>query len=99
MDIEGSEEIGLQLTTATSGDNVRVIADLGGVEFMSSIGIGIVVRTAQSVRRRGGNMVLLAPQPVVKLILQKTNIPHIIAMHDALADAVAAVKGPSPIPS
>ena len=99
LDIEGSEEVGLRLTTATTGDNVRVIADLEGVDFMSSIGIGVLVRIAHSVRRRGGNMVLLDPQPVVKLILEKTQIPRIITMHGTLDEAVAAVMLPPPIPS
>lgn len=99
MDIEGSEQISLQLTTATAGDNVRAIVDLSGVDFMSSIGIGIVVRAAQAVRRRGGNMVMLSPQPVVRLILEKTNINRIITMHVSLSEAVVAVLGPSPLPS
>jgi anti-sigma B factor antagonist len=99
LDIEGSGEIGLRLTTATAGDKVRVVADLAGVDFMSSIGIGVLVRVAQSVRRRGGNLVILDPQPVVRLILEKTQIQRIITLHDTLDEAVVAVKGEPPIPS
>jgi anti-sigma B factor antagonist len=92
MDIEGTEKIDLRLTIATSADEARVIADLSEVSFMSSIGIGGLVRLAKNLGRRHGNLVLLDPQPVVQLILEKTGIPKIIRMCYTLDEALVAVR-------
>jgi anti-sigma B factor antagonist len=92
MDIEGTEKIDLRLTIATSVDGARVIADLSEVSFMSSIGIGGLVRLAKMLGRRHGNLVLLDPQPVVSLILEKTGIPKIIRICYTLEEALVAVR-------
>jgi anti-anti-sigma factor len=94
MDIDGTGEIDLKLTTAAAEDGVLMITDLSGVGFMSTIGIGTLIRVAKAVRRRGGNIVILNPRPVVRLVLEKTRINEIIAMVDDYTAAVLAVKAP-----
>jgi anti-sigma B factor antagonist len=92
MDIGGTEEIDLKLSSAATEENAFMIADLSGVGFMSTIGIGTLVRIAKAIRRRGGNLVLLAPQPVVRLVLEKTRIDELISIHDNLEQAALAVR-------
>jgi len=92
MDIEGTEQVDLRMNVATAQDRAYVIADLSGVDFMSSIGIGVLVRVAKTVRRRGGNLVLLNPQPIVRLVLEKTGIPELLSIHDSLDAASTAVR-------
>jgi anti-sigma B factor antagonist len=91
MDIDGAEDVGKRLIAATSGRGMRVIADLAEVNFMSSVGIGLIVRLAHSVREHHGNLVLLDPQSVVWLVLTKTRIPDIITVHLTLEEALKAV--------
>ncbi|HUN65220.1 MAG TPA: STAS domain-containing protein [Bacteroidota bacterium] len=74
MDIDGTQEIETRLAAAASSDGAKIMLDLSGVDFMASIGIGILVSTAKSLRRRGGIMVLLNPQPVVLLVLERTQM-------------------------
>ena len=93
MDLDGADVIRKQLSAATTGHALRVILDLAEVNFMSSIGIGMIVRLAQSVQKRGGNLVLLDPQSVVWLVLERTHIPEIISVHLRLEDALVAVRG------
>ena len=93
MDLDGADVIRKQLSAATSGHGLRVILDLAEVNFMSSIGIGMIVRLAQSVQKRNGNLVLLDPQSVVWLVLERTHIPEIISVHLRLEEALTAVRG------
>ena len=93
MDLDGADVIRKQLSAATTGHGLRVILDLGEVNFMSSIGIGMIVRLAQSIQKRNGNLVLLDPQSVVWLVLERTHIPEIISIHLKLEDALVAVRG------
>ena len=99
MDIEGTGKIDLQLNVATTEERAYLIADLSDVGFMSSIGIGALVRVAKAVRRRGGNLVLLNPQPVVRLVLEKTGIPELMSIHDTIDAASAAVRSELKKPS
>ena len=92
MDIEGTGQIDLKLNAASAEDAAYLIADLSGVDFMSSIGIGVLVRVGKAARRRGGNLVLLNPQTIVRLVLEKTGIPSLLSIHDTLDAASIAVR-------
>jgi anti-anti-sigma factor len=96
MDIEGTQSIELQLNTQTSIEKAYIILDLSAVEFMASIGIGVIVQCARSARRRGGNLVLLAPQPVVALVLTKTRIDTVVPIAATLDEARLLVASPPP---
>jgi anti-sigma B factor antagonist len=92
MDIGGTGKIELKLTVATAVDGAHVIVDLSDVSFMSSIGIGVLVGLTKTIRRRHGNLVLLNPQPVVRLVLEKTGIPGVMSIYDTLDAALTAVR-------
>lgn len=96
MDIEGTGAIELKLTAAAAADGAHVILDLSDVGFMSSLGMGLLVRLAKTVRHRNGEIVLLNPQPMVRLALTKTGIPGVLSIHDTLDAASAAVRGTRP---
>ena len=91
LDVEGTAALEPQLTHLTASDRAFVIMDLAGVDFMSSIGIGAIVRVAKTLRRRGGNMVMLSPKQVVHMILAKTRIDSLIPIVFELQDACQRV--------
>jgi anti-sigma B factor antagonist len=99
MDIDGTGEIDLRLNTAAAEEKAYLVADLSAVDFMASIGIGVLVRVAKAVRRRGGNLVLLNPQPVVKIVLERTHITDLMSIHETMDAASAAVRTEAKKPS
>jgi anti-sigma B factor antagonist len=68
----------MRFTAATASESANVIVDLSGVEFMSSIGIGVLVRSANALKQRQGKIVLLNPQPSVFKVLEATQINTVI---------------------
>ena len=92
LDIEGTASLEPQLTYLTASDGAFVILDLAGVEFMSSIGIGAIVRLTKALRRRGGNIVILNPKQVVHMILAQTRIDSLIPIVFELDEACQRVK-------
>ena len=80
MDIDGTQQIDTRLTVATASEAAKVIVDLSGVEFMSSIGIGVLVRSANALKHRLGKIVLLNPQPNVFKVLEATQINTVISI-------------------
>ena len=91
MDIDGTNRIALPFSTQTSVERASVVVDLSEVEFMASVGIGILVQSYKALKLRGGNMVLFNPQKVVELVLEKTSINTFIPIHHDLKKACEQV--------
>ena len=51
-----------------------LIVDLGGVEFMDSSGIGMIMDRYKNMVSRGGKMMLVRPQPQVDKVLELSGI-------------------------
>ncbi len=80
MDIAGTESIELPLVVETASEKGFVVIDLTGVEFLASVGIGLLLRSIKALRNRGGEAVLLSSVPVVTLVLETTGIPKVVAV-------------------
>lgn len=89
LDVQGVDAIGTKFAGYSSGDNSKVLVNLAEVEFLTSIGIRLLVTTAKSVASRGGKLVLLNPNENVRGVLEMTGIMNIIPIHASLKDAVA----------
>lgn len=91
LDMNGTYSVEIEFVRQCRGDNVRLIVDLSRVNYISSIGIPMLINTAKSVSSQGGKMVLLNPQRNVAEVLEITGIPLIIPIYTNLESATAAV--------
>jgi anti-sigma B factor antagonist len=96
LDVEGATAIDLRFTALTAAQQSFVIVDLTGVEFLASLGISTLVRSAKAVRLRNGNLVLLSPRPNVAHVLTSMRIDQILPVYQTLEDAQTAVRGMPP---
>lgn len=92
MDVTGTLAIDQSFTVLAAARSAGVIVDLSGVVFLSSIGLRTLISSAKALASRGGRMVLLAPVPLVRKVLETAGIDRIIPIFDDLAAAVAAVN-------
>ena len=92
LDMQGSGEIDLRFTALTATDDKHVIVDLAGVDFIASIGMRLLLSCAKAKARRGGEMVLAAPQPMVRETLETAGIDSLIPIHADAASALAALQ-------
>jgi anti-anti-sigma factor len=91
MDIDGTNQIDLRLSAETSVERAFVVVDLSGVDFMASVGIGVLVRSYKALKLRGGKMVFLNPQKVVELVLDRTLVNTLIGVYYDLKTACEQV--------
>jgi anti-sigma B factor antagonist len=91
MDIAGVDVIAVPFAGLAATDSRRVIVDLSGVEFVASIGIRAILQNARAHRMRGGAMVLLAPQALVRELLEAAGVPQLVPIAADLASARAAL--------
>jgi len=69
------------------GGDVRIVVDLGGVEFIDSSGLGALIGGLKSARQAGGDVRIAAPGEQVKAVLRLTNLDRILAPHDTVEEA------------
>ena len=91
FDIIGTGAIETKFAGYCGGDKARVIVDLSDVNFLSSIGIRLLMLTAKSVASRGGKMVLLRPIPDVQNVLDIAGIPGVVPICSHLESAETAL--------
>ena len=91
LDMYGVNSIDIEFIRRCAGDNLRVLVDLSGVNYISSIGFPMLINSAKSVASRGGKMALLSPQRNVAEILELTGIPLIIPIYSDLESAKMGV--------
>ncbi|SRR5260221_4743872 len=87
LDMEGTHTIDKQFVEHCAGDNVFVLIDLSQVNYLSSIGIPMLITSAKGVASRGGRMAFLNPQANVKSVLDITGVSNMIRIYKDLETA------------
>ena len=92
LDFYGVSDVEVEFVRLCTGDNVCVLVDLSKVNYISSIGIPLLINSAKSLARQGGKMALLNPQKSVEEVLEVTGIPLIIPIYQNLNTAVSELQ-------
>lgn len=100
--VEGSfTDVGdVEAVRATVGrciedQRTRVIMDLGGVTFLSSIAVGELVRSHVTLQRRGWSFIVCGLNERVYTILTVTKLNRVLLVADSL-DQAATLSAPQP---
>ena len=88
------------LVGAGPGGPRSLVVDLGRTMFMSSSGLGMLVKTGMRLKERGGAIVLARPLPVIQRLLFAVGLDSVLPTYPTLAEAAAhAERGaPPPVP-
>lgn len=87
LDMAGVDAIGDEFQGAVAGRGNPAIVDLSQVDFMASMGMGMLVNAARTLKQQGRPMVLLRPQPLVAGALELVKIQLVIPIVDTLEEA------------
>lgn len=80
LDMPGTQAIEQSFSFATTMRPESIIVDLTDVSFISSIGIRLLMTSAKAQANRGGKIVLTAPQPLVRKVLEMAGIDQLIPL-------------------
>ena len=92
MDLEGTRAIDQQFAFATSTQPLKLAVDLSNVSFVASIGLRTLLTAARAQAGRGGRMVLVAPNEMVRKILETAGIDAIVPILNGWASAQARLE-------
>lgn len=95
MQAPEAEQLKAELNRLLDAGQARLILDLGGLNYMSSPGLRVMIearRRAQSMRASGGNgdLRLANAAPFVKEILAQTGFTSYFPIYDDLVEAVGS---------
>ena len=95
LDVAGAASLAAGLAAATAGCP-RVIADLSALEFIDCCALGVLIRIRAQARQAGGDLLLAAPRPQVRRLLDLTGMAGVFSVHASPDKAAAAAGWPRP---
>lgn len=92
LDIQGTREIDHQFAFATSTKGLQLAVDLTSVSFLASIGLRTLLSAARAQAGRGGKMVLVAPDGMVRRSLEVAGVDQLVPIVDSWESAQASLR-------
>jgi anti-sigma B factor antagonist len=83
-----------QVVSLIGGGRSHLVIDLSGVDFVDSVGLGVVVGALKRARTHGGDVLITGAEPRVRALFEITRLDEIIGLYPDVAGALAAV-GPA----
>ena len=92
LDAVTSPEFEERLSELISRGDKDIIIDLGGLDYVSSAGLRIILATAKDSKEKGGQLLLSALQDMVKEVFEISGFTSIIPIYDSVASALAEIQ-------
>lgn len=95
VDHDSAEDLKGDLLTAAEGcraEGDRLVIDLGGVEYISSIGLRTLMVAAKTVKAQSGVLVVANPTSVVREILEISRFNLVFDIYASVPEALGSVS-------
>lgn len=77
----------------------RIVLDLSGVDYISSVGLRVLMLAAKQVKAQHGEMVIAGMQPVVREIFEISRFTFVFGSFATLGEALARLAPDSAVSS
>ncbi len=92
LDIAGVGAIETKFTASTCARKKTTLLDLSGVDFLSSLGIRLLLSTAKSLQANGVRLILINPQANIRETLTLSSLDQIIPIVGDKEEALGLAK-------
>ena len=93
--VPNADRLDAELARACAQRPALAVVDLGGLTFISSMGMGALVGFQRAVSRNGGVVRFAGAQPLVAGALRRARLTDVLELHDTV-DAALGRDGPKP---
>jgi anti-sigma B factor antagonist len=90
MDVYTSPKLRKQVADLADDGVIHVIADLRGIDFLDSTGLGGLVGGLKRLRIREGSLMIVTSGGRILKLFQITGLTHAFALHSSVMDAISA---------
>ncbi|HRU06912.1 MAG TPA: STAS domain-containing protein [Candidatus Brocadiia bacterium] len=91
MDASGVNEIEAGFLAQAGATGKPVLLDMAKVAFVASLGMRLLLGAAKTLKRSGGRLVLVSPQPLVQSALLAAGLDQVIPIAASKDEAAKAV--------
>ena len=84
-------ELGTHVAECRDGGD-RVVLDFSGVDYISSVGLRVLMLAARQTREQGGTILVAAMQPVVREIFEISRFNLVFECVDTVRQALAKIS-------
>lgn len=91
LDIQGASTVDLRMNVI-AGMKKAVLIDMQNVSFMGSMGLRALVIPANTIRTRGGKVVIFGPSEMVEKVLKTSGVDSLIPIHHEMQKAIEALQ-------
>jgi anti-sigma B factor antagonist len=89
------EEALLPLLGQSNIDKVALLLDFSGVEYISSVGLRVLMAAAKQARAQESSIAIASLQPIVAEIFGISRFDRILDVYPSVADALAQLSAPA----
>jgi anti-sigma B factor antagonist len=93
LDVATAPEVRDLLIRLIDEGRHRLVLEMGGVDFVDSIGLGVFVGVVHRLRPYDGSLAIAAPSPQTRKVFEITQLVRVLPLFDSLDSAVEAVGG------
>jgi len=93
LDCEGVQEIGGKFSNMTAVMHTDTLVDMSKVDYVSSLGLGMLVTAAKALKLTGKKIVLVNPQPKVKESILSSGLKQVLVMAADMNEAQTLLQG------
>ena len=99
VDLESANDLGEHALEALRSVSPHLVLDLAGVTFMDSTGLKVLMTIQRRTALAGGSLALVGVSRTVHRLLSLTGLDQTFAVHESVAEAVAAAPSTPSTPS
>jgi anti-sigma B factor antagonist len=90
IDVYSAPALREQVIDLAAGGATHQLIDLGGVEFLDSTGLGVLVGSLKRLRAQGGSLALVIDRENILRIFRITGLTKVFPPYAAVSAAIAA---------
>jgi anti-sigma B factor antagonist len=92
IDATTSKDLENALNSLIDENNTKIVLDLGGVEYISSVGLRVMLAALKKVKPKKGDVKLAALQPFVREVFEITGFTKLFTIYPNQAEAINGIK-------
>jgi anti-sigma B factor antagonist len=98
LDVQGLHAVDIKFHGYTAARRRPTLVDISQVEFISSLGMGMFISCAQSLRRYKVKLVLFNPQPMVEEAMKAVGLGEAVPITHSMDEAMGILFPPAAAP-